>query len=187
MQILGTFGRGIGLNPDDVKMEDSTKPVKVEDVYIYGGSPLAMFSDSGTFKLASWGHLNAASLTLNVKPYGIAKFNKNAYIDETFDSLGTYGSGKGTVIQLGRVSLLNNVFRTSDSGVQTVFAFDTAQTYTPMQALYVNCDNQSAAFGKITNQLVSTETADRNDNTLVGYVANWFPHATQPVLELLVK
>jgi hypothetical protein len=56
-----------------------------------------------------------------------------------------------------------------------------------MQALYVNCDNQSAAFGKITNQLVSTETADRNDNTLVGYVANWFPHATQPVLELLVK
>lgn len=188
MQIIGTFGRGIGVNPDDVKMEDATKIAKMEDVDVYGGSPLALFKDTdNVFKLASYKYLVDNSIAANVKPYGLAKFNKNAYIDETFDKLGTYGSGKGTVMQLGRLSLMNNIFRTSDGGVEAVFSFDTTQTYLPMQALYVNLDSTSAAYGKITNQVVSTETADRNDGTLVGYVANFFPSATQPVLEVILK
>lgn len=185
MQIIGTFGRGIGINPDDVKMEDSTKIVKVEDTTIYGGMPLALYSDAGVIKLASFKYLADNSIAANVKPYGIAKFNKNSYIDETFDQLGMYGSGKGTVIQLGRISLMNNVFRTSVGGVVKVFGFDSTLTYLPMQPLFVNLDTTSAACGKITN--VEDAGGVENTATLVGYVANFFASATEPVLEILVK
>lgn len=185
MQIIGTFGRGIGLNPDDVKMEDATKVVKLEDVSVFGGVPMALINDNGTFKIASYKYLVDNSVAANVLPYGIAKFNKNSYIDETFDRLGTYGGGKGTVIQLGRVSLCNNVFRTSEGGIVTEFAFDTSLTYTPMQKLYVNLDPASPALGKITNVLDGA--VNLNGDTFFGYVANWYPSATQPVLEVLLK
>lgn len=187
MQFIGTFGRGIGLNPDDVKLEDSTKVVFQSDVTVYGGMPMTLVSNSGVSTLASWGYLNANTLTLNVKPYGLAKFQKNAYADETFDKTGLYGSGRGTVIQLGRVSLYNNVFRTADNGIVQVFAFDSTITnYAPMQKLYVNCDINSAAFGKITNVGV-TSGAAQNDLTEFGVVSAYYASATQPVLEVLVK
>jgi hypothetical protein len=187
MQIIGTFGRGLGLNSDDVKLIDSTKAVATTDTSIYGGSPMALVFVSSVPTVVSYDYLSDNSLTLNVKPYGIAKFNKNSYQDDTDDTQGIYGGSKGTVIQLGRLSLINNVFRSSDGTITQVFAFDTTQTYTAMQALYVNCDVNSASFGKITNQLVSTETADKNTNTLIGYVSAWYSSATQPVLEILMK
>ena len=42
MQFIGTFGRGLGLNPDEVKMEDASKPVEAADVTIYGGMPMTL-------------------------------------------------------------------------------------------------------------------------------------------------
>lgn len=188
MQIIGTFGRGLGINPDDVKMEDATKLVKLEDTSIYGGSPLALINDAGVFKLASFKYLMDEALGGNIKPYGLAKFNKNAYIDETFDQQGMYGSGKGTAIQLGRVTLMNNIFRTVAGGVTPKFGFvESITDYAPMQELYINLDVASADCGKLTNVKISAVQADRNDNTLVGYVANYFASATQPVLEVLLK
>jgi hypothetical protein len=187
MQIIGTFGRGIGINPDDVKLEDSTKDVVVADTYIYGGTPLTLISVSGVTKLVSYAYLHDVPLTLNVKPYGISKFNKNAHIDETFDALGTYGSGKGTCINLGRVSLMNNVFRTSTGGLTTVFGFDTSITsYAPMDPLYVELDHASAYFGMITKTLVAAGPDNANSNTLLGYVSAYYAHATQPVLEIIL-
>ncbi len=192
MQIIGTFGRGLGLNSDDVKLLDSTKAVVSTDTDIYGGSPLALaFVTIGgvvTPCVVSYNYLSAQSLTLNSPVYGLAKFNKNASQDDTSDSYGIYGASVGSAIQLGRVTLINNVFRDNSTGTVTqVFAFDTTQTYTAMQKLYVNCDVNSAAFGKITNQVISAVQADRNDNTFVGYVSAWYSSATQPVLEVLIK
>ena len=189
MQFIGTFGRGIGLNPDEVKLEDSTKVVAASDVTVYGGTPMTLVDVSGVSTLVSWGYLAAQHLTLNVPMYGIAKFQKNAYADETFDKTGLYGSGKGTVIQLGRVSLFNPVFRTSDNGIVQVFAFDTSITdYKPMDKLYVNCDILDAHFGMITNDLVGgTGATAANANTELGVVSAYYASATQPVLEILVK
>ena len=193
MQFIGTFGRGLGLNPDEVKLEDSTKVVAETDVTIYGGSPVTLGVTGGVSTLMSWGYLTANGKTLNAAPYGIAKFQKNSYADETFDKTGLYGSGKGTVIQLGRISLYNNVFRTSDNGIVQVFAFDESITnYVPMEKLYVNCDINDAHFGKITNVLtvasgVSGSTAMANNLTELGVVSAYYASATQPVLEILVK
>lgn len=187
MQIIGTFGRGLGLNSDDVKLMDSTKAVASTDTAIYGGSPLALAFLSTVPTVVSYAYLNDNSLTLNVPMYGLAKFNKNIHQDDTSDTYGMYGGNKGSVIQMGRVSLINNVFRDNATGAITqVFAFDTAQTYTAMQKLYINLDPDSAAFGKITNQLVPSGD-HQNDLTFLGYVSAWYSSATQPVLEVLVK
>ena len=40
MQFIGTFGRGLGINPDEVKLEDATKMVFIDDLGVYGGSPM---------------------------------------------------------------------------------------------------------------------------------------------------
>jgi hypothetical protein len=188
MQFIGTFGRGLGINPDEVKLEDATKMVFINDLGVYGGSPMTLVANSGVSTLASWAKLAAAALPLNVPVYGVAKFQKNSYADETFDKTGLYGSGKGTVIQLGRVSLYNNVFRTADNGVVQVFAFDSSITgYVPMQKLYVNCDVTNPHFGQITNVLDGTTGAAANGNTEFGVVSAYYANATQPVLEILVK
>ena len=189
MQFIGTFGRGLGINPDEVKLEDSTKMVAIEDVGVYGGSPMTLGVTGGVSTLMSWSYLAAKSLPLNVPVYGIAKFQKNGYADETFDKTGLYGSGKGTVIQLGRVSLYNNVFRTADNGIVQMFAFDNSITdYAPMDKLYVNCDvSDTEHFGQITNVLVGGTGADVNGNTEFGVVSAYYANATQTVLEVLVK
>jgi hypothetical protein len=188
MQFIGTFGRGLGLNPDEVKLEDATKFVAMSDMSIYGGSPLTLGVTGGNSTLMSYQYRADNRLALNVAPYGLAKFQKNSYADETFDKTGLYGSGKGNVIQLGRVSLFNNVFRTADNGVEKVFAFDDSiHDYEPMDKLYVNCDVMSDAFGKITNVLDGTTGAAANDNTCLGFVAAFYNSATEPVLEIVVK
>jgi hypothetical protein len=188
MQFIGTFGRGLGINPDEVKLEDSTKFVFADDMGVYGGSPMTLVANSGVSTLTSWAKLAAAHLSLNVPVYGIAKFQKNSYSDETFDKTGLYGSGKGTVIQLGRVSLYNNVFRTADNGIVQVFAFDNSITnYAPMDKMYVNCDVLSSHFGQMTNVLVGGTGADANGNTEFGVVSAYYANATQPVLEITVK
>ena len=190
MQFIGTFGRGLGINPDDVKLEDATKNVELSDVSICGGSPITLGVTGGVSTLQSWGYRAAASLPLNVPVYGLSKFQKNGYADETFDKTGLYGSGKGTVIQLGRVSLYNNVFRTADNGIVKLFAFDNSITnYAPMDKLYVNCDvTDTEHFGQITNARVSGITlASCNTNTNFGVVSAYYASSTQPVLEILVK
>ena len=188
MQFIGTFGRGLGINPDEVKMEDATKVVAQSDIAIYGGSPLTLGQTGGFATLMSWGFLAANSLPLNVPVYGLSKFQKNQYSDETFDKGGLYGSGKGTVIQLGRISLYNNVFRTADNGTVQVFAFDNSITnYAPMEKLYVNCDVSSPHFGQATNVLDGSTGAAANGNTEFGVVSAYYASSTQPVLEILVK
>lgn len=186
MQIKGTFGRTIGSNPDYVLLRDSTKGVITADTYIYGGLPLMLFPDGANqFKLSSVAYLNAQSKTMNVRPYGLSEFNKNAYKDDTNDA-NDYGGSVGTAILAGKLTLSANVYRQSDTNV-LVYSFDTTQTYLPMQKLYVNCDSTSAYFGKITNQLVSTSVASRNDNTFIGYVAGFFNiSSTEKNLEVLL-
>jgi len=188
MQIIGTFGRAVGVNPDAVILEDATKSVLLADLSIMGGTPMALYKDTDdVVKIASYKWLIDNSKAANIRVHGIAKFSKNSYIDETFDKLGTFGSGKGTVMQMGRITVLNNAYTTAD-GVVTTFAFDTTKTYLAGEALYVNLDAESDYLGKITNVLVSdTEDVACNTGTLVGYVSGFYASATQPVLEITLK
>ena len=190
MQVIGTFGRVVGMNPDDVKMEDATRLVVNGDTNLCGGIPLTIVSpiDSGvsTFQLVGYKYLVDNALSYNVPFYGLSKFSKNTYLDETYDKLGTFGGGRGTAMLLGRISLMNNVYRQEDGSTVSVYSFDTTKTYTAMQKLYVECNVANAHLGKITNAL--DEAGDGiNTNTFIGWCVNWFPSATQPVLEVLLR
>jgi hypothetical protein len=56
-----------------------------------------------------------------------------------------------------------------------------------MEKLYVNVTEGSAAFGKITNELVEGLTGT-NGNTLLGFVSAFYGASTsEPVLEIVIK
>lgn len=187
MKMLTTFGRTVGLNPDDKLIIDGTKAVMVEDYDIFGGMPLALYNDNGETKVVSYKYLADKTLPLNVKPYGLAYFNKDQYANETCSMDGTYGSGKGSVIVLGRVSVGANTFIVNDSTIK-VFGFDTTKAYVAGEPLYIDLDAASPSFGKITNVLVSdAQDPACNTNTFVGTVIAFYADSNAPTLEILLK
>lgn len=169
---VSTFGRAIGINPDNVILEDSTKMVNTATADIIAGRPV-LLEDAG---------IRALTASDNVAIWGLAKFTKNAYIDETRNSYGMYGGGKGTVILKGMVSVRDVSFIKADDTEDVVSTFDTSLTYHVGESLYVNLD-AGAKLGLITNVLKNTAVPGRNDNTFVGKVTA-VPTTARPVLEI---
>jgi hypothetical protein len=183
MQLIGTFGKAIGINLDALVLMDGTKKVVSSDVSVVGGSPLALALVDNETYIVSYKYLADNSLTTNVKPYGLAVFIKNQYENETYSLTGLYGSGKGTVAVMGRMTLGVNTFVVSNNTVK-LFAFDTTLTYEPGDDLYVNL-SAGNSFGLITNVLVESG-AGQNDMTKFGKVIAYYPHAITPSLEVML-
>jgi len=179
---ISTFGRAIGVNSDNTYLEDSTKTVDTTETLIFAGRPVYI-DGSGAPALTPVLHAYDANSN-NLRVYGIAKFNKNVYIDETKGALGgIYGGGKGTVVKKGIVSIRPISFILSNDTELTVDMYNSALTYLVGQPLYVELYNASK-LGQITNVLDTTHTgAGVNGTTLLGYVTKP-PSATDPVLEL---
>jgi len=157
------FGQAIGLNTKYRVLEDSTKAVDIAAV-VYAGRAVSLEASG-----ANAGMLLDAGSVGNVRPYGLAKFNKNTYIDETSGAYGAYGSGQGTVVMNGIVSVQANAFVT-DAGTEVIVptfdaSFLTAAVGAPV---YVNL-TAGASFGQLTTTLVSSG-AGQNDQTLLGYL-----------------
>ncbi|MEM7827537.1 MAG: hypothetical protein QXD72_02400 [Candidatus Aenigmatarchaeota archaeon] len=148
----GSFGKPIATYTRFKLLEDSTKPCNV-DAVIYSGRPVTLNADG-----------EVVPVTANKTVYGLAKSNKNQYIDEVFDPRGMYGSGKIAVVVLGIVDVYHNIYTLQDGTEVKIDNFDTAQTYNVMDPLYVELTNEEK-IGIITNV-----TDENNDKTFLGYV-----------------
>jgi hypothetical protein len=117
-------------------------------------------------------------ITAEVIVYGLAKFQKNSYVDEVVDDFGFYGSKKGTVIVSGIVEVTHNVFTDSVGTETTVKTYDDAQAYAPMAPLYVELTD-TTKIGQITSV-----TTSANNGTFLGYVLGI--DTTNKVLQILL-
>lgn len=114
---------------------------------VWEGQPLTI--DAAT------GQLRAAASTDKV--FGLSKIDSNQYADYSFGEFGAYGSGNLDVVTRGQAEVSHSIYQQVEINTQTMVGsspvvhklFDDAQTYVPMQPLYVN------ATGLITNQKVS--------------------------------
>jgi len=122
-----------GINVDYRAMEDSTKYVDPSAV-LYPGRPVRLTSTSLV--------KNSDGSTIT---FGLAKSNKNSYVDDTFGEFGAYGSGKMSVVVLGMVTVRPNLYVKSDGTIDTINVWDTTKTYLVNDYLYCN------ASGLITN------------------------------------
>jgi hypothetical protein len=167
----GSFGKTIGVFVRMKGIEDSTKTVTTTAT-IYAGRPVTLHAAVD----ANQG--NVEDITSEVMVYGLAKFQKNSYVDEVVDDFGFYGSRKGTVILSGIVEVTHNVFTDNVGTETTVKTYDDAQTYAPMQPLYVELTD-TAKIGQITNV-----TTTANNATFLGYCLA--SDATNKVLQILL-
>jgi hypothetical protein len=142
-------------------LEDATKLVK-SDAVIYAGRAVTMDPTTGLI-IAGGG---------NVRTYGLAKSNKNSYVDETKGSFGAYGSGKMTTVLKGLVTVRPNYFVASDETIAKIKVYDDTilATYQYLQALYVD-----------TNGLITNVTTQ--GNTLLGYCTKP-PTSTDETMEI---
>jgi len=168
-----SFGKTIAVFNRIKGMEDSTKLVR-PDAVIYSGRALSLRPNVD----ANQGTLQPT--LSNILVYGLAKFQKNSYLDEVVDDYGFYGSKKGTVILSGIVEVTDNVF-TDPAGVETtVHTYDTTLTYAPGQPLYVDLTSgDPAIIGTITNVVGAP-----NDATFLGYCLA--VDTTNKVLQILL-
>jgi len=164
---IANFGESIALQIRYKVLEDATKDVK-SDAVIYSGRPVQLTADG------------VKEVDANVRPYGLAKANKNSYIDETSNSFGMYGSGKLTVVCNGIVEVSHNVYEVGDTSV-TVKVYDDAQSYNVGDKLYVELTD-AGKLGMITNQVSSGV----NDNTYLGIVTK-APSSSDPVMQIRLE
>lgn len=170
---FSSWGRSLGIEvKSPVSVQYAESPVNSSAV-IFSGRPVTLNSSG-----------ELVALVENKKALGLAKFNKNTYIDETMGAWGMYGSRKGTVIVQAIVDISPNYFVAAD-GVETVVANYTADLLTaaPMSAVYVVTSGTDA--GKLTTILVESETG-QNDLTKVGYLLV-APSETNPIARILVS
>ena len=168
----GSFGKAIAVFTRIKGMEDSTKTVK-PTATIYSGRPVSLHAAAD----ADQGSIE--DITAEVIVYGLAKFQKNSYIDEVVDDFGFYGSKKGTVILSGVVEVTHNVFSDPYTGVETtVKTYDDAQSYAPMTPLYVELTD-TTKIGQITSV-----TTSANNGTFLGYALAL--DTTNKVLQILL-
>ena len=146
------------IDPKYENLIDSTKNVN-EDATLVAGRPVTLNSD---------GEIIAADGTSDV--YGLSKIEKNAYLDESYSSLGEYGSRKGTVVIEGLCEVKPSTFQ--DSDLQTdeaeLAVYDDEQSYEPMDDLYVDDDglltNVVSASGVKVGKVTKAPTA--SDDTM---------------------
>ena len=149
-QQSGSFGKPIAVFNRYKVIEDSTKTVNTAAV-IYSGRPVSLNAS---------GELVAAATDALV--YGLARFQKNTYVDEVVDDFGFYGSKKGTVIVEGIVEVTQNVFTDSVGTETTVKTYDDTLTYVPNEPLYVDITN--------TTYVITNVKDGANAATFLGYV-----------------
>lgn len=103
--------------------------------------------------------------TTNVKVLGLAKVNKNAYVDETAGALGgIYGSGKMGVVVKGIVTLRHNYFQSASTGAVTEVKTFAETSYTPMAALFQNASAQLSSSGAVSSVTVGFVLAYSSTN-----------------------
>jgi len=194
MRIRNFYGRELGINCDGAREDMDPRKVQTTDLDIYGGSPMSLhkFGTDEDSSIASYVELFTelgGAAACNIPVHGLAKFNCNAYKNETNASDGTYGGGKGVCVVSGEgVTLYPNHFAQSDGSVVRVSAFVTTDSFVAMDALYVelglnSAGTPSADFGKITRTL----DGSNNQNTRHGIVTNFWTSAVTPVLEMKLQ
>jgi hypothetical protein len=157
------FGRAVGINVDYRILEDAVNPVNAS-AEIYAGRPVVL--DASGY---------VSPVTSDVPVYGLAKANKNSYIDETRGAYGAYGSGQMAVVVLGIVTVRHNVFYGSDGSENKVETYVTGLNYNYMDKLYVDTET-----GKITND-------DTASNTFIGYcLSSISSSATDDAMRILL-
>jgi hypothetical protein len=173
-QQSGSFGKQSSLFVRMRGLEDASKFATSASV-IYCGRPVMQ----STAVDANIGKILQANV--NQLVYGLAKMNKNAYVDETSDTFGMYGSGKMCVVVSGLVDVTHNIYTATDGTETTVKTFDDTLTYAIGEPLYV-----AVVTGLITNVKVTAPGATRNDNTFLGYVTS-VPSTTDLTLGIFLK
>ena len=174
------FGRSIGINVDRPILSDSTKEL-LETAVVYAGRPVAI--DPTTGKLVDFGNDATTGGAGNVKPFGLARANKNQYANEARGSNGMYGSGQVDVAMLCVATLKSNVFSSTDGSDVEKQTYDADLEYFPGDELYVDQSSSATKRGLITKTKVETDTPDKNDNTFVGTVMRK-PSATDKTMQI---
>jgi len=169
-QQSGSFGKPIAIYTRYKLLEDATKLAK-SDAEIFSARPVTLDENGEVIPVTS-----------NVKVYGLAKANKNQYSDEVSDSYGMYGSKRMTVVVMGIVEVQHNIVTDNEGNETQIDTYDTAQTYSVMDPLYVV--TSGTKVGQITNQLV-TSGQGQNDKTFLGYVLVP-PTATDSTMQILL-
>lgn len=185
-----------GITVDKMVLEDSTKLlVSTTDAVsllivapsnVYAGRPVFLVptalsaSLSGKASPYSAPSTSGGSNVSNIRPYGLAKSNRNIYADEVAGSFGAFGSGKLTVVSNGLVTVRPNVYGNPNGTTTTVHVYKSIETFYVGDPLYVSLAND-VYLGMIT-KTVDASGDDRNDNTLLGYVTIP-PTASNPQLE----
>lgn len=167
MALNPLFGRAIGINMDKLVLSDSQRSVK-DTAVIYAGRPVALDSNS---LVVDYGNDATSGGAGNVRISGLARANKNAFVNEASGSFGMFGSGQIDIAIMGIATLKANVFSsTSDSNVDlTKPTFDESLTYAVGDSLWVDQGSDATKRGLINNVKL-TSGAAQNDNTFVGYV-----------------
>lgn len=159
------FGRAIGINMDKLVLSDSQRTAK-DSAVIYAGRPVALDSNG---LVVDFGNDATSGGAGNVKIAGLARANKNSYINEAHGSNGSYGSGMIDMAIMGLATLRDNVFSQTSGPDITKGSFDSSVTYAVNDALYVNQSSDATKRGMITNDK-QTSGGAQNDSTFVGYV-----------------
>ena len=159
-QETSSFGKQIAIYTRYRVLEDPTKAVDTSKT-IYAGRAVTLNASGAVTPVVD-----------DSKVYGLAKFQKNVYMDEVSGTnpSGVYGSGRGTVVVKGIVDVCPNVFTLTDGTECTIANWDVAGCYLPMAPLYVK------------DELLTTDSCC--SATLLGYVLNY--DATSSVLQILL-
>jgi hypothetical protein len=164
-----SFGKQIPIYSRYKVLEDSTKCVNTASA-IYAGRPVKLATATGNIEAYYCATDNAA----NVKPFGLAKFQYNCYLDEVLGSkpAGVYGSGRGNVVVKGVVDVGPNYFTDTSGSVTTVVNY-LDESYLPGDALYVatNCGANQGALTAVVE--TCSACPGYNSGTFTGYVLNY--------------
>lgn len=168
---FSSWGRNLGIEVKSPISLQYAECIVKSDAVVYSGRPVTI----------SNGEL--VPVITNVKALGLAKFNKNSYINEVIGAFGMYGSGRGTVIISGIVDVSPNYFVQSDGSEISVANYtNDVIGAAEMSPLYIVTDGADA--GKLTTVLV-TNGAGQNDATKIGYLLV-APSATNPIAKILL-
>jgi len=160
----GSFGQQIPIYVRYRILEDSTKEVDTTTT-IYAGLPLTL--DTTSQKLIP--------VDAEVKVYGLAKFQKNSYMDEVTGTApsGIYGSYRGTVVAKGIVDVKTQMIFTISSGAEkTIDLVDTSSGLVPMAPLYVGATGISSGDNTGQHRISAADTT-WDANGPFGYVLNY--------------
>jgi ribosomal protein L30/L7E len=172
---FSTWGRSIGIEvKSTVSVVDCVSTVDQTKTF-YAGRAVTI--DSTSKKLIP--------VEANLKPLGLAKFNKNTYVDETLNNYGMMGSGLGTTVMFGTVEVSPNYFTIADGTEVVVDNFVAGMTAAaPLAPIYV-VTAAGADLGKLTPTLVAPGPG-QNELTVVGYLLV-APTTETPIMKMFVQ